>query len=494
MSYYLNYKSNIRKGISSYVLFFIFCIFVNSQLFANDTKEKHADIIAIDEVIEIVNDKYVKDVPLEKMIDGALLGLIRSIDQYSDYMSPDDLKDFQSSISGIVYGIGIEFGRRDGVFTIVSVFPNSPAQSVGILPGDVILEINDKSCENLSITRVANEIRGKDGTVKVKIGRRDNDGKISFLTVNPKRAKLSSNSVKTILFDENIIFIKISSFNKNTYNSIISEIKKHKNKKYFHDIKGLIIDLRDNPGGLLDQSVDISNAFLPENSPIVTMHTKNSNNIASYVSNSSKDIISGKPIVILINENTSSAAEILSSALQENNRAVTVGSTSYGKGSVQDTFKLMSLPGSAIKLTFASYKTPMGREMEGNGVKPDLYIADNGSEVSLDSSLSLQKQSPIKEAIEILQEESKYKDLMSTENHPYNNKIYSDEENLKASTGLEASSAVNLGRNENDFLMEDKSNTNGVTSFRGSLSSDKLDKKEKTLYSYNRPNNSLYIV
>ncbi|MBL0725674.1 MAG: PDZ domain-containing protein, partial [Alphaproteobacteria bacterium] len=347
------------------MVYFVFSLFLSPTVgFSIEyVKDERVDTIAIDEVISLVNEKYVKSIPLDKLMDSALLGLMHSVDDYSDYFSPSDYKDFQSAINGTIYGIGIEFCKRDGNFIVVFVFPNSPAERAGILPNDVIISVNNLSCERMSLAGVMGSIRGAEGTnVKMEIGRRLSNRNTETIKFALKRSKLTIKVIKTQLIDKNILLLKISAFSRGAYKALLSELKILHRKGKINSLHGIILDLRDNPGGLLDQAVDIAGFFLPNKAPIVTVHTKDSVSITNFLANSANSAISAinnKPIVVLVNQNTSSAAEILAAALQENNKAVVVGSRTYGKGSVQDTLELLSVPGAAIKLTFATYKTPL---------------------------------------------------------------------------------------------------------------------------------------
>lgn len=385
---------------------------------ANVIGEKHGqeyNTLPIDEVVSIINEHYIKDISLQHLVDGALFGMLRSVDDYSDYLSPEHYREFKAATDGRLFGIGIEIARRDGLFIIASVIPNSPAAKAGLESGDIILSVDNLETQTMTTVKLITCIRGEDGFVKIKVGRSVAGGSDKVLNFNIKRAKLSIKPLDVSIVDSNFLKISIYAFSRDSYSNLFSELKRIKRRKeVFKTLKGVVIDLRGNLGGLLEQTVDISGLFLKKKR-IVTVKTKSQKSIADFIANDEDDILDGLPIAVLVDNNTASAAEILAAALQENNRAVVVGSKTYGKGVVQDVFELFSVPDAAIKLTFAMYYTPLNRTIDGVGVSPDLDLA----RIKNEQQYVNVKDIGMKASINVLSNKKQYESLITSANHSY---------------------------------------------------------------------------
>lgn len=338
------------------------------------------------EALSIVNQHYVKNVDSDLLEEGAVKGMISSLDPHSSYISKDQLQKVKEIISGSYSGIGIEISIANEYPIILEIISNSPAAKVGLKRGDILLEANGSKLFNLKIEKAKEILTGKIGTtVEILVLRGSEELKFKV-----KRDKISITPVTAKLIDNGeICYIKIRSFSQ----GISKKIKSIYDELDKKNLKGIIIDLRFNPGGLLDESINVSNLFLKKNSKIVSIRSRKDNQV--FVCNS-EDITNNLPIVVMINSMSASAAEIVASALQDNKRALLVGMQSFGKGSVQTTFPLSN--GGAIKLTTALYYTPNGSVIQNNGVKPDVIAEEAAvlskidfpeiSEKKLDKSLS----------------------------------------------------------------------------------------------------------
>jgi carboxyl-terminal processing protease len=338
------------------------------------------------EALSIVNQNYVKSVDSETVEEGAVRGMISSLDPHSSYISKDQFQKVKEIISGSYSGIGVEISIANEYPIVLEIISNSPAARAGLKKGDILLEANGSKLYNLKIDKAKEVLTGKIGSVVEILVFRGNEE----LKFKIRRDKISVAQVTTKLLDNGeICYIKIRSFSQ----GISKKIKDHYDKLDKKNLKGIVIDLRFNPGGLLDESINVSNLFLKKNSKIVSIRSRKDNQV--FVCNS-EDITNNLPIVVMINSMSASAAEIVASALQDNKRALLVGMQSFGKGSVQTTFSLSN--GGAIKLTTALYYTPNGNVIQNNGVRPDVVAEDAAiiskidfpeiSEKKLDKSLS----------------------------------------------------------------------------------------------------------
>jgi carboxyl-terminal processing protease len=323
-------------------------------------------VSVITDVIKTIKEMYVTNIDNENIIQSSVNGVLQKLDPYSGYFSQNDLKEMELHTSGELEGIGIEASSANGVVTVISAIEDSPSHKAGIKSGDKIHSINGEKAYRLSPIEVIKRIRGKENTmIDIGVLRRGVKAPIHFQI---KRNKVRLNPVKSYLMGNRISYIRIKYFYGNTAKQVVKEIKKHKN------LKGLILDLRNNPGGLLDQSVSVASIFIKDGS---ILHTKGRNKSKSITYNSDKFItkIDDIPVVVLINNWTASAAEVVAASLKDHNRATIIGSKSFGKGSIQEMFELDS--GGAVILTTSFYYTPLGKSIDRIGVTPDIVAKEN---------------------------------------------------------------------------------------------------------------------
>lgn len=357
-------------------------------------KDEHdsQDLKAVSEVIQIVKDKYIKDVEMETLTSGAIKGVIDSLgDPYSVFMNKKEFQDFISSLEGSLSGVGIVLGIDDSTQDIIVVSPikGSPAQKAGILPGDIIVKVNDTELSGKTLDEAAGMIRGEKGTkVTLYIKRNQNSDLIKL--------ELVRDDIRISTVDYNIVddaakigYIRISFFDSQTYNDFKIALDALQKQK----IRGLVIDLRDNPGGSLDETVKIADEILGEGL-IVYTEGKNGNRLGEYFSDESKTSV---PITVMVNENSASASEILAGAIQDHKAGKLVGAKTFGKGSVQEVFSLED--GSGMKITIAKYYLPSGRCIDGKGIEPDFSVKNPEGSNSFD--LSKEEDAQLLKAIEV---------------------------------------------------------------------------------------------
>lgn len=327
------------------------------------------EISKIAEVFNIIDQKYVEDVNKPDLLLNALSGMVESLDPYSKYLNKSDFEDFNDNIKGSNVGIGVIIEKDEKGLKIGTVLKDSPAEKAGLETNDVIIKVGDYYIidKYKNPLESVKDIKGEIGT-EVILTIHKNNNKIEEVKI--LRDKFTVPSTKVSLLNKEYGHIYISSFQEKTKDDLLESFKLlEKSKK---NLKGYIIDLRSNPGGLLSSAIDISDLFL-KTGTIVTTKGRLIEDHDEYYANDG-DILNDKPIVVLINSGTASAAEILAGALQDNKRAVVVGQTSYGKGSVQTLFPLSGNDGDVLKLTIARYYTPNGRSIQAEGISPDIFI------------------------------------------------------------------------------------------------------------------------
>lgn len=333
------------------------------------------------EVMERTKMSYVEDVSDKQLIEAAINGMLTSLDPHSSYLNVDDYKYMTEQTKGKFGGLGIEITMDNGVVKIVSPIDDTPAAKAGLKAGDYITDINGETVIGQTLNDVVNKLRGKVGSrVKVTI-RRIN--KKPF-TVTLKRAEIKVQSVKSEIKDEDILYIRISSFNEELDKSVEKAVK-NAQKKLKNKLAGIVIDVRNNPGGLLDQAIGVSDLFL-EQGEIVSTRSRNIEDTVKF-SATAGDIAKGLPIVVIINEGSASASEILAGALQDHHRAVVIGEKSFGKGSVQTVVQLPN--GAGMRLTTARYYTPSGRSIQAKGIEPDIVVKQSKIETIEDNSWNI---------------------------------------------------------------------------------------------------------
>lgn len=354
---------NFRKKHMLFAFSAVLFVFMFTQ-----AQERYTELQNFSKVLNLIQQYYVEEVDTKKLIQGAIKGMLKELDPHTNYMPAEVFKEFESETSGEFAGLGIEMSIQNGILTIISPIEDTPAWLAGVKPGDKVIAIDGKSTKGLSLVEASQLIKGKNGTkVVLKVIREKSNEPID---ISITRGQIKIKSVKYTDLEEGFAYVRITSFIENTSKDLEKALEKHmdKNKK----VEGLIIDLRKNPGGLLDQAIKVSDMFLKEG---VIVSTIGRNKAEKEITSASKK---GKykdfPLIILVNEYSASASEIVSGALQDNKRALIVGERTFGKGSVQSIVKLPD--GSGLKLTVARYYTPSGVSIQAEGIKPDIEIED----------------------------------------------------------------------------------------------------------------------
>ncbi len=328
-------------------------------------KDIYKKIDLFGEVLEKINKEYVDQINPSESMDSAINGLLQSLDPYSAYMSPEIFNEMQTETSGEFGGLGIEVSMESGVVKVISPIDDTPASRAGIKAGDYIVKINDNQVQGKSLSEAVELMRGPVGSeIELTVRRRGEKKAISFIIV---REVIQIQSVKTDLLEKNIGYIRLTSFNENSGEQIKKKIIKfEKNKK----AKAYILDLRNNPGGLLSQAIKISDFFLDNGEIVSTKSRKASENRRWFAKKG--DLTNGKTLIVLINYGSASASEIVAGALKDHKRAILLGESSYGKGSVQSIIPLKNQ--GAIRLTVAKYYLPSGKSISEVGVSPDIQV------------------------------------------------------------------------------------------------------------------------
>ncbi len=318
------------------------------------------------EVMERAKLNYVEEVSDKKLIESAINGMLTSLDPHSSYLDAESFNYMNEQTKGKFGGLGIEVTMDNGLVKVVSPIDDTPAAKAGIKAGDYITHINGETVVGMSLNDAVSKMRGKVGE-KVKLSIRRINSKPIELTI--KRQEIKIQSVKSEIKDDSIVYIRISSFTEDVDDSVSKAIKDAK-KKLKNKLLGIVIDVRNNPGGLLDQAVDVSDLFL-EKGEIVSTRSRNEADTVKFMANEG-DVAKGLPIVVMINEGSASASEILAGALQDHHRAIILGERSFGKGSVQTVIPLRDY--GAMRLTTARYYTPSGRSIQAKGIEPDIEV------------------------------------------------------------------------------------------------------------------------
>ena len=358
-----------KKAILNF-LPFILILFLFSQKVISSENEIYEKIDVFGEVLEKINKEYVDEINQSDSMDSAINGLLQSLDPYSGYMSPEIFNEMQTETSGEFGGLGIEVTMESGVVKVISPIDDTPASKAGIKAGDYIVKINDTQVQGKSLSEAVELMRGPVGSsIELTIRRR---GEKKALTFNVTREIIQIKSVKAELLEKNIGYIRLTSFNENSAGQIKKEINKFEKNK---NLKSYILDLRNNPGGLLSQAIKISDFFLDNGEIVSTKSRQQSENRKWFAKKG--DLTKGKTILVLINYGSASASEIVAGALKDHKRAILIGENSYGKGSVQSIIPLKNK--GAIRLTVAKYYLPSGKSISEVGVSPDIEI-DEGSD------------------------------------------------------------------------------------------------------------------
>tara|TARA_B100001248_G_scaffold261136_1_gene251312 strand:+ start:13067 stop:14404 length:1338 start_codon:yes stop_codon:yes gene_type:complete len=329
-------------------------------------QEKYTELQTFSKVLNIVQEYYVEKVEVKRLVQGAIKGMLSELDPHTNYMNKEIFKEFEKETTGEFSGLGVEISVQDEILTVISPIEDTPAYKAGIKAGDKIVSIDGKSTKGLNLIEAAQLIKGKLGTsVELKIFRK---GQKEPLTIHVKRARIKIKSVKYTDLEDGYAYIKLTSFIDNSYRDFKKVINSHTKKDA--KLKGLIIDLRNNPGGLLTQAIKISDLFLNEGVIVSTIGRNEKEKEVVYAT--PDDTLKEPPIIVLVNEASASASEIVAGALKDHKRAVIMGQRTFGKGSVQSVIKLGD--GSGLKLTVARYYTPSGTSIQATGIVPDIEL------------------------------------------------------------------------------------------------------------------------
>ncbi len=358
--------------ISAFFLITFFC----TQLYSkNDVYEK---IDLFSEVLENIKKDYVNEVDQAEMMDSAIQGVLQSLDPYSAYMSPELFKEMQTDTKGEFGGLGIEIGMEAGVVKVISPIDGTPAAKAGIKSGDYIVKIGSEQVQGKTLLEAVKLMRGPVGTKINLTVRRKNIKKPLEFKIERKIIEVKSVSSKTIGEENNLGYIRLKSFNENSDKQFLKSVKEFEKKSI---IKGYVLDLRNNPGGLLTQAINITDFFLEDGEIVSTKGRKIAENRKFFARKG--DEIKGKPIVVLINNGSASASEIFAGALKDHKRAIILGENSYGKGSVQSIIPLKN--GGGMRLTISKYYLPSGKSISEVGVTPDIFIEEEGENFLINS-------------------------------------------------------------------------------------------------------------
>jgi len=368
------------------LLFIVISLFFFEKSFSENS-DIYKKIDLFGEVLEKINKQYVDEVDQSKSMDAAINGLLQSLDPYSAYMTPESLEGMQTETSGKFGGLGIEVGMEAGVVKVISPIDNTPASKAGLKAGDYIVKIDGVQVQGKSLMDAVELMRGLVGSsIEITVRRR---GVKKAMIFNITREIIQVQSVKSELIDNNIGYIRLTSFNENSSQQIKEKVEKLNKDK---NLKGYILDLRNNPGGLLSQAIKISDFFLDNGEIVSTKSRKVSENRKWFAKKG--DITEGKTLVVLINYGSASASEIVAGALKDHKRAIILGENSYGKGSVQSIIPLKNK--GAIRLTIAKYYLPSGKSISEIGVTPDIEIVEGSENFKFNSETDNQLNFAIK--------------------------------------------------------------------------------------------------
>ena len=358
------------------IIVILFSFFVNSfALSKNDLYEK---IDLFGEVLENIKKDYVDDVNQSEIMDSAINGVLQSLDPYSAYLSPELFKEMQTDTKGEFGGLGIEIGMEAGVVKVISPIDDTPAAKAGIKSGDYIVKIGGEQVQGKSLLEAVKLMRGPVGTsIDLTIRRKNVKKPLEFKIVR-KVIEVQSVSSRLLGEKKNLAYIRLKSFNENSDKQFLKSVKKFEQKK---KLTGYVLDLRNNPGGLLTQAINITDFFLDDGEIVSTKGRKISETRKFFARKG--DETKGKPVIVLINNGSASASEIFAGALKDHKRAIIIGENSYGKGSVQSRIPLQN--GGGMRLTISKYYLPSGKSISEVGVTPDILVEEQDNDFSISS-------------------------------------------------------------------------------------------------------------
>ena len=378
-----------RKNYFNYILAIAVIILLNisSKVYSQNTDKLYEKIDLFSEVLEKIQDEYVEEIDQAEAMDSAINGLLQSLDPYSSYMNQKTFEESETETSGEFGGLGIEVTMEAGLVKVITPIDDTPASRAGVKAGDYITKINDEQVRGKTLMEAVNLMRGPIGTsIEITVRRKSlKKAKIFKIT----REIIEIKSVASKLIDNKVGYLRLKAFNQNSSDQLKKEISEiEKNKK----LVGYILDLRNNPGGLLTQAIEVSNFFLDDGEIVSTKGKKKRENRKFFAKKGDK--IKGKPLIVLINRGSASASEIVAGALQDHKRAVLLGETTFGKGSVQTIIPLKN--SGALRLTISKYYLPSGKSISEVGVLPDIKVEEEGEEFLINTETDNQLNYAIK--------------------------------------------------------------------------------------------------
>ena len=369
------------------ILFLVISIFCIKNSYSASEENIYEKIDLFSEVLNKINKEYVDEVDQSEAMDAAINGVLQSLDPYSAYMSPESFQNMQTETSGEFGGLGIEVSMESGVVKVISPLDDSPAYEAGVKAGDYIVKINDIQVQGKTLSEAVEIMRGPVGSdIEITIRRR---GVKKALVFSITRKIIKIRSVKSKILENNIGYIRLTAFNENSGKQIKRKLNEFNDNE---KIKGFILDLRNNPGGLLSQAIKISDFFLSSGEIVSTKSRQESENRKWFAKDG--DILNGKTLLVLINNGSASASEIVAGALKDHKRAILVGENSYGKGSVQSIIPLKNK--GAIRLTISKYYLPSGKSISEVGVTPDIVVSEETDDFRIDTETDNQLSYAIK--------------------------------------------------------------------------------------------------
>ena len=362
--------------MKNFVKIILFFSILSKNVYSNTDEKLYKKIDLFGEVLEKVKDEYVDDIDQSEMIDSAINGALQSLDPYSAYMNPEIFKSMETDTKGEFGGLGIEVGMEAGVVKVISPIDGTPAEEAGIKAGDYIVKIDGVQVQGKSLMEAVKLMRGPVGsTIDLTIRRK---GKKKALEISIKREIIQVKSVEARIIKDNIGYLRLKAFNSNSSNQLVEKINSFevKNKPI-----GYILDLRNNPGGLLTQAINVTDFFLDDGEIVSTKGRRLIESRRFFARKG--DRVNGKPLIVLINEGSASASEIVAGALRDHKRAIILGENTYGKGSVQSIIPLSD--GGGIRITVSKYYLPSGKSISEVGVSPDILVEEEGEDFKLNS-------------------------------------------------------------------------------------------------------------
>ena len=413
------------------LLAFIF-IFIGSHVFADEDKDVYRYLNLFGEAFEKIKNNYVEDVSSKELIESAIEGMLGSLDPHSTFLNNQELNELKVQTKGEFGGLGIEVTLENGFVKVISPIDDTPASRAGIKAGDMITHLDDEPVLGMTLSEAVSIMRGKVGSkIKLTVNREDN----KTLQIEIVRAVIQLKAVRSKI-ENNIGYIRVSSFNQKVDTQIIKAIKDFKKKE---KIIGYVLDLRNNPGGLLDQAVSVTDIFLSQGEIVSTRGRFDRE--GSRYNAIKRDLTDGLPLVVLINQGSASASEIVAGALQDHKRAIIMGTKSFGKGSVQTI--IPSGKDVALKLTTAKYYTPLGRSIQKTGIDPDILVEQ--AELTRIENQNRRKESDLRGAID--NDQKKDADEPQNEKDPKSNDN-SDSEDYQLSRAFDLILALTLINNK----------------------------------------------